>query len=141
MHKRTSKSTSKSAVQLRKTQFIAYMSNNSMHIGNACASVGIDRSSYHIWMNTDPEFKEKITSIREALLDDAEHQLFRAVNNGSRWAVEFALKHLGKERGYIQENKFISVQSNQPALEPHIEIVETDVEVIETIAPDAQIKN
>jgi hypothetical protein len=39
---------------------------------------------------------------REAFLDVAELALYKAVQGGEAWAVCFALKCLGKERGYVE---------------------------------------
>ena len=42
---------------------------------------------------------------RGQFVDMAELKLWNAVNEGEAWAVQFALRTLGKERGYVERSE------------------------------------
>jgi hypothetical protein len=52
-----------------------------------------------------PKVQEAIDSFRGEFIDTAELSLKRAVMAGEGWAVCFALKTLGKERGYVEKQQ------------------------------------
>jgi hypothetical protein len=65
---------------------------------------------------------------RGEMVDLAESGLLTAIKNGEAWAIAFALKTLGKERGYVERQELTGqdgagmvlrvVYENAPALEP-----------------------
>jgi hypothetical protein len=65
---------------------------------------------------------------RGEMVDLAESGLLTAIKNGEAWAIAFALKTLGKERGYVERQELTGqdgagmvlrvVYENPPAIEP-----------------------
>lgn len=53
-------------------------------------------------MKRTPELQQVLKDQREALIDDAENALAMAIDQLQGWAVCFALKCLGKDRGYVE---------------------------------------
>lgn len=77
--------------------------------------------------NTIRKYAEKYVTVhdalneeRELLVDEAERALLKAIQRGEGWAVCFALKTLGKQRGYIEKHEIVNSGS------VIIEIVERD---------------
>lgn len=48
--------------------------------------------------------QEAIDCQRGELLDTAETKLYNAVHNGEQWAIQMALKTIGKKRGYVEKD-------------------------------------
>ena len=71
-------------------------------IAKIARALGVHRSTVSRWMQKKKWFREAVQEAREQVIDLAELQLFRAVQEGERWAIEFVLKYLGKNRGYSE---------------------------------------
>ena len=74
-------------------------------VTTACKSVGINRTTHYDWYIRDPKYKDAVDSLQEMVLDFAESQLFKSINNGSDAATIFFLKTKGKKRGYIEKTE------------------------------------
>lgn len=62
--------------------------------------------------------REAIREFRGRLIDDAESQLQKAIKKGQGWAVQFALKTLGKNRGYVERTETrIGGDDNAPPIQ------------------------
>ena len=46
-----------------------------------------------------------IDSARGVMLDNAETKLDTAINNGESWAIAFALRTIGRNRGYVERQE------------------------------------
>ena len=79
----------------------------------ACRNVGIHRSTFYDWMNTDPEFKKLVDDVSEITLDFAESELHKQIRDGSTAATIFYLKTKGKKRGFIERSE-IDMNTNSP---------------------------
>jgi hypothetical protein len=78
------------------------------HIGNACKLTGISRETHYLWMK-DPKYAEGIARSREFIVDMAEERLQEFISTPSEdtiRATTFALKTLGRKRGYIEKQEF-----------------------------------
>jgi hypothetical protein len=55
------------------------------------------------------EASDKVRDVVEAqaelFVDTAELKLIESVNNGDSWAIQFALKTKGKNRGYVEKQE------------------------------------
>lgn len=71
----------------------------------AAKRLGIARQTIHARAQRSQAIREAIAAAREEMLDEAETQLRRAVGEGQPWAVCFALKTIGKARGYIERSE------------------------------------
>jgi hypothetical protein len=79
----------------------------------ACRNVGIHRSTFYDWINTDPEFKRAVDDVSEITLDFAESELHKQIRDGSTAATIFYLKTKGKKRGFIERSE-IDMNTNAP---------------------------
>lgn len=74
----------------------------------ACSVVGICRAQGYKWGRADPEWKKKIDEARVQAnasgLDFMESSIMKLISEGNVAAVIFALKCLGRSRGWIEKN-------------------------------------
>jgi hypothetical protein len=93
-------------------------------VSAACHNVGLPRSTFYLWCNSDQEFKKAVDDIQEVAIDYVESKLFEKIQGvtikgkGARdeddeppvyelppsdTAIIFYLKTKGKKRGYIEK--------------------------------------
>lgn len=74
-------------------------------VTTACKSVGVGRTTFYGWYDSDEVFKKAVDDIANVTLDFAESQLHKQIKEGSTAATIFYLKTKGKKRGYIEITK------------------------------------
>ncbi len=52
-------------------------------VTTACKQVGIGRTTYYDWLNTDKDFAKQVSEIQNVALDFAESQLHKQIGDGS----------------------------------------------------------
>ena len=57
--------------------------------------------------------KKAIDANRGEVIDVAELKLFEAIRAGEHWAVAFALKTIGKHRGYVERQEFQRINEGE----------------------------
>jgi len=93
-------------------------------VTTACKKVGVGRTTYYEWYNTDKEFKESVDDLKNVALDFAESQLHKQIQDNSTAATIFFLKTQGKKRGYIEKQEIDLTSGNEQINKIEIEIVE-----------------
>lgn len=81
-------------------------------VTTACKQVGVGRTTYYEWINTDKEFAKQVSEIQNIALDFAESQLHKQIGEGSTAATIFYLKTKGKGRGYIERQEVVTDSDN-----------------------------
>jgi hypothetical protein len=81
-------------------------------VTTACKQVGVGRTTYYEWINTDKEFAKQVSEIQNIALDFAESQLHKQIGEGSTAATIFYLKTKGKSRGYIERQELVTDSDN-----------------------------
>lgn len=89
-------------------------------VSSACASIGMPRSTFYLWLSNDHEFKALVDEIQEVAIDFVESKLMEKINGvttqsynskgepviyelpPSDTAIIFFLKTKGKKRGYVE---------------------------------------
>jgi|TARA_R110001599_G_scaffold349271_1_gene577284 hypothetical protein len=92
-------------IQEKKKKFVVGLRNNLGNISKACDAVGISRTTYYDWIESDDLFKEDVGHIKESLLDLAECKLLENIEDNQNIAIIFYLKTKGKKRGYIEKQE------------------------------------
>lgn len=115
---------------------IAALKATNGNVSETAKRLGYSRAGLAARIRRDPELKQVIKDCRETIVDIAESALLVAVTKGQQWAVQFALKTIGRRRGYREQ---VDVQPVGGQVHVHEEIVDvTPVEVIEQKnTPDA----
>ena len=62
----------------------------------------ISRQAVNQYIGKYPKMKELLEKEREKIIDLAENKLFKAADNGEKWAIERILKTIGRSRGYSE---------------------------------------
>lgn len=86
----------------RQELFLKYFKEAKGIVSYACQKIGITRSCYYKWLDTDSKFKEKCEEVNEETIDIVESKLLSAINEGELTAIIFYLKTKGKKRGYVE---------------------------------------
>jgi poly-gamma-glutamate capsule biosynthesis protein CapA/YwtB (metallophosphatase superfamily) len=81
-------------------------------VTTACLNVGIERSTHYDWLKSDSDYKAKVEALDDVVLDFAESQLHKRINEGSDTATIFFLKTKGKKRGYIEKQEITQTNLN-----------------------------
>jgi hypothetical protein len=74
-------------------------------VTTACKKVGIGRTTYYEYYNTDSKFKAEIDDLQNVAIDFAESQLHKQIKDGNTSATIFYLKTKGKSRGYVERQE------------------------------------
>jgi hypothetical protein len=75
------------------------------NVSAAARMLNTSRSRLHERIKVTPALTEALADARETMLDEAENSLMRAIRGGEGWAVCFALKTVGRGRGYIERHQ------------------------------------
>ena len=78
-------------------------------VSHAAKIADVDRSVHYDWMERDEAYRKKVEDICEIKLDFVESALHKNIQSGDTTAIIFALKTLGKKRGYVEK---YDVQTN-----------------------------
>jgi transcriptional regulator of acetoin/glycerol metabolism len=80
------------------------------NISAVARMLNTSRNTLHKRIKASAALSDALADARETMLDEAENSLMKAIRGGEGWAVCFALKTVGKGRGYIErqevENRF-----------------------------------
>lgn len=71
----------------------------------AARELGVTRDAMYKRMKAQPELVAIVAECRDELVDHAESSLRRAVLRGNIRAVQFTLKTIGKDRGYVERRE------------------------------------
>ena len=93
------------ANEIKQNEMIEAMIKHMGVVTTAAKSIGIPRSTYYDWMETDPTFKQKILDLREIKKDFIESKLLKLVEDGDTAATIFSAKTLLKDRGYVERTE------------------------------------
>lgn len=88
-------------------------------VSTACNNIGLARSTYYNWYNTDAEFKEAVDALQDVAIDFVESKLMEKIKGvsvtgpkgaiydvpPSDTAIIFYLKTKGKKRGYVEKTE------------------------------------
>lgn len=86
-------------------QIVAALEKTGGLIFHAAKKVGCNADTIHERVKTSQAVRDCLRDLRGGLVDTAESKLFAAVKKGEAWAVQFALKNLGKDRGYVERSE------------------------------------
>lgn len=76
-------------------------------VTTAANNVGITRKTHYDWLNNDEEYAAQVEALENMVLDFAESQLHKQINEGNTTATIFLLKTKGKKRGYVERQEIM----------------------------------
>ena len=92
------------------------------NVAHAARSLGMTRTGLSDRIAATPELKQITHDARQSIVDAAENALFSCVTSKQPWAVCFALKTLGKDRGYVERQE-ISGNEGAPLFDPFVQAI------------------
>lgn len=87
------------------------------NIARAADRIGVSRTTLHSRISREPELKRVVDEYRERFLDETEDVFQNKVLSGDTVSMLFALKTLGRKRGYDQDRDVIAESATRGALE------------------------
>ena len=75
------------------------------NVSASCKALGITRKTHYNWLQSDEEYKELDSDIKESVVDFAESKLVENIKKGKETSLIFFLKTQGKERGYVERTE------------------------------------
>jgi isopentenyldiphosphate isomerase len=97
-----------SKIEGKKKAMIEALEKSLGVVTNAAKAIGISRHTHYAWMQNDVEYKNEVDQISNFILDFAESQLFKQINDGNIVAILFYLKTKGKSRGFVEKTEIRS---------------------------------
>ena len=92
----------KSTAPIADQVIIEQLRRASGNVAHTARTLGLDRASLSNRIQRTPALRQVVEDARQAIVDAAENALLAAVVEKQGWAVCFALKTLGKDRGYVE---------------------------------------
>lgn len=111
-------------VDIHKKELLEALEDYKGIVSTACKSVGLSRTTFYDYVNTDPEFAKAVEQVNESAIDFVEGKLFEKINGitmlgkgggdeedptytlpPSDTAIIFYLKTKGKKRGYVEKQE------------------------------------
>ena len=86
-------------------QMIAALQRTKGMVYLAARDLGCSHQTVYNYAKRHPSVQDAIDSNRGGFIDVAELKLWEAVNKGQPWAVAFALKTIGKNRGFTERQE------------------------------------
>ena len=105
-----------------KKQIVEALEKSLGVVTTAVKNVGIHRSTFYEWYNTDEAFKKEVDSISDIAIDFAESQLHKQLQDGNSTSTIFYLKTKGKRRGYVERTEITGAEGEPTAFK--IEIID-----------------
>ena len=89
-----------------KQNFIKHFPKTMCNISKTCKQISISRGTYYNWLDDDAEFEREVKHAKEGLIDDLESEIYMQIfEKHNIVATIFALKCLGKKRGWMEQEK------------------------------------
>lgn len=103
----------------KKLKFIDYYRETRGHISNCARAIGIDRSTYYKWLESDEDFAMAIAEAESELNDDMREALVQLGAEGNLGAIIFYLKNRHPD---FKQNKATGVRIDGPDIK--VEFIE-----------------
>lgn len=92
----------KAGITYSENVIIAQLQRSHGNVSHAASALGLTRSGLSNRIHNSEALQQVLLDARQTIVDTAENALMAAVVAKQGWAVCFALKTLGKDRGYVE---------------------------------------
>jgi hypothetical protein len=90
----------------RKEKLLEALKESMGIVSMACDRVGVHRSTYYDWYNSDEQFAAVADETAEYAHDFVESKLFENIEANDVASIIFYLKTKAKKRGYVEKQEF-----------------------------------
>lgn len=110
--------------QLSKEQVIEALHASKGMVTVAAESLKCNPQTIYNWLKKSPDCRAVIEQERERVIDVAEIALMGAIGRKEGWAIAFALKTIGKRRGYVERTEQVNFNVDTELIKRAIEAIE-----------------
>lgn len=114
-----------------KARFLKAYEASLGNITAASNAIGIARTTYYLWRDTDPEFVKACEDAIELQKDFVESQLMKLIRDGDSGSVRFYLQTKGRDRGYGDKMELTGAGGKDLIPSISIEVIDTKAQVTE----------
>lgn len=102
-------------MKISKSQLLKELRANHGNLSDIARRYGMSYNAVHKRVTGDRDLSEAMLEARESLVDEAQSQLAKAVQERSAWAVKFTLECWGKSRGFTRQS-----ERTEPGITPNV---------------------
>ncbi|MFL5862557.1 MAG: hypothetical protein ACJ780_17575 [Solirubrobacteraceae bacterium] len=74
-------------------------------VSHAAERLGVTQQAVSYRLGKHPSLRAVVAESREGMKDLAELRLFEKLDAGEPWAIQFYLKTMGRDRGYVEKRE------------------------------------
>jgi len=123
----------------KQLNFIAALEKKLGIVTHAAEATGICRDEHYKWLKDNPLYAEKVAATREVVIDFVESSLMQQVLDKVPASTIFAMKCLGKHRGYFEKTQV--EHSGQLDINAKIDYTKLSDEQLRAIAAGASVSS
>ena len=110
--------------QLTKSEVIEALQASRGMVTVAATKLGCTPVTIYNWIKKSPDCRAVVDQERERVIDTAELGLMKAINQQESWAIAFALKTIGKKRGYVERVENVTLNADAETIKRFLAAVE-----------------
>ena len=107
-----------------KEQIIEALRANKGMVTLAADSLKCNSQTIYNWIKRSPDVAAVVNAERERVIDVAEIALMGAIQRKEGWAIAFALKTIGKKRGYVERTEQVNFNVDTDLLKRTLDAIE-----------------
>ena len=96
----------------KQDMFLTVYYSKAANIKSCCDAVGIARSTYDYWMNTNASFQALVLQEYSGVLDLTQSALIKNIQEGKESSIFYMLNKKGKPLGFIEKPDSIVIENN-----------------------------
>ena len=89
--------------EMRQQKFLDLFPSHDFNVTQTAKDAGIDRRTFYLWLNNDPDFRDRFEDLKDSRIDAIESKLYEKALAGDTISILFFLKCQGKKRGWIEQ--------------------------------------
>lgn len=101
-------------LKVTKKALIEAIKETSGNLTEVATRCGVARKTVHERINRDPELAQVVQDARDSLVDLAESEIRKLIEQGNIAAIIFTLKTWGKHRGWVERVELAPPTPDQP---------------------------
>jgi hypothetical protein len=101
---------------MRKNDVVGAIRQYRGNISAIARAFQVSRQAIYDYISNKPDLKQLIQDEREAMIDDAESEIYKQLKKGNTAALIFFLKTQGKSRGYVERQEITGKDGNEVTL-------------------------
>ena len=106
--------------KLSDEQIIAALRETKGLVSLAAHNLGCSTQTIYVRSKESQAIADAMGEERSKVIDLAEQKLYEALERGEKWAVELALRTIGRVRGYVEKQELETTSTSRLVIEEEI---------------------